>query len=63
MVCELLFHGGCRLVVLDLLPLGSRFASLLLNAMIGSAIEPVDGSYDAAISACQKGPEGREQRF
>lgn len=46
----------------DFLQLESRFASLLLNAMIGSAIEPVDGSYDAAISACQKG-QGREQRF
>ena len=33
-----------------------RFASLLLNTMIGSTIEPVDGSYDAVISACQKGP-------
>ena len=32
-----------------------RFASLLLNTMIGSTIEPVDGSYDAVISACQKG--------
>ena len=37
------------------LPGTFRFASLLLNTMIGSTIEPVDGSYDAVISACQKG--------
>lgn len=28
---------------------------MLLNTMIGSTVEPVDGSYDAAISACRKG--------